>query len=358
MNYFIKHYNKAGTAPGDLESAHHHASATRADLVRYTTDNYSYEEGVDVLQALSTRRDGEKLWLAVHGRPSPEVLKALEVTLQLHPLALEDAIHAGQRAKLDDYEQHLFLVLQRPRWEQHRLAIGQVSLFLGEGFVVSIDDAGSDAFALVRKRLETSHGGRIRSFDVDYLFYALVDLVVDTAFPVLDGYAEELEDLELKVMSNPKQADLLDRLHESRRELVFLRRALWSQRDATAALLREELPLIGKNTRLYLRDCADHANHVLDLVDSYRDMSVAVMELLLSSQNKQLNEAMRVLTMIATIFIPLSFVTGIYGMNFDTTISPWNMPELNWRYGYPGILLMLLALGLGMTVYFKRKGWL
>lgn len=358
MSYFTKHYNKAGTAPGDLEPEQPTAGTTRVDLVRYTSHTYSYEAHVDILEALASPREEEKLWLSFHGRPTPTQLKALETRLQLHPLALEDAIHAGQRAKLDDYETHLFLVLQRPRWDDHKLAIGQISLFVGKNFVVSIDDAGRDAFDLVRKRLETSHGGRIRSSGADYLFYALVDLVVDTGFPVLDGYAEELEELELKVMGNPKQSDLLDRLHESRRELVFLRRALWSQRDATTALLREEITLITKNTRVYLRDCADHANHVLDLVDSYRDMSVAVMELLLSSQNKQLNEAMRVLTMIATIFIPLSFVTGIYGMNFDTTISPWNMPELEWRYGYPTILLLLFTLGTGMLVYFKRKGWI
>lgn len=358
MSYFTKHYNKPGSAPGQLAEEHTTTTTAQVDLVRYTADSYSFEPMVDIASALGSRREGEKFWLAVHGRPAPALLQILEKYLKLHPLALEDAIHAGQRAKLDDYETHLFLVLQRPRWDKQKLAIGQVSLFVGKDFVVSIDDAGSDAFELVRKRIETSPNGRIRSSDVDYLFYALVDLVVDTAFPVLDGYAEELEELELRVMGNPKQADLLDRLHESRRELVFLRRALWSQRDATTALLREEIDLISKNTRVYLRDCADHANQVLDLVDSYRDMSVAVMELLLSSQNKQLNEAMRVLTMIATIFIPLSFVTGIYGMNFDTTISPWNMPELEWRYGYPAILLTLLSLGIGMLVYFKRKGWI
>lgn len=357
MSYFGKQYNEPGTAPGVLEAKRTATTTVKADLVRYSADHYSFESEIDIDQALAAPKEGEKRWLAVRGRPSQEVLKALEKQLQLHPLALEDVIHAGQRAKLDDYESHLFLVLQRPRWVGSRLAIGQVSLFLGKDFVVSIDDAGDDAFEPVRKRLETSPGGRIRSSPVDYLFYALVDLVVDQAFPVLDGYAQELEELELKVMSNPKQRDLLDRLHESRRELVFLRRALWSQRDATAALLREEFKLIGKHTRLYLRDCADHANHVLDLVDSYRDMSVAVMELLISTQNKQLNEAMRVLTMIATIFIPLSFVTGIYGMNFDTEASPWNMPELSWDYGYPLILLLLLSLGLGMLAYFKRKGW-
>src|SRR5690606_21914847 len=152
-------------------------------------------------------------------------------------LALEDVIHAGQRSKVDDYDHHLFVVLQHPRWQSQKLTMGQISLFLGKDFVVSIDDAEGDVFAPVRKRLESSPGGRIRSSGVDYLFYALVDLIVDQAFPVLDGYAEELEELELNVIANPKQSDLLDRLHESRRELVFLRRALWSQRDATAALL-------------------------------------------------------------------------------------------------------------------------
>lgn len=358
MSYFTRHYNEPGTAPGELHSQPAIITTDRADLVRYTRDAFQLDTDVDPREVLNRAPAGEKRWIAIHGRPSPSLLQSLEAALGLHPLALEDAIHAGQRSKLDDYDNHLFLVLQRPRWESEKLAIGQVSLFLGKDFVVSIDDAGSDTFEPVRKRLETSHGGRIRSNPIDYLFYALVDLVVDRGFPVLDGYAEELEEIEFNVIAHPKSPDLLDRLHEARRELVFLRRALWSQRDATAALLRDEHTLISKSTRVYLRDCADHASHILELVDSYRDMSVAVMELLLSNQNKQLNEAMRVLTMIATIFIPLSFVTGIYGMNFDPAASPWNMPELAWRFGYPGVLLMLLGLAGGMLVYFKRKGWL
>lgn len=357
MNYFRKHYNEPGTAPGVLEPAHAAVATTTADLLSYTGEHYLFEPNVPISKALSPPAEGEKRWLSVRGKPSPEILEALQKDFQLHPLALEDVIHAGQRAKLEDYDSHLFLVLQHPRWSGRKLAIGQVSLFLGKDFVVSIDDAGDDTFALVRKRLETSPGGSIRSLPVDYLFYALVDLVVDQAFPVLDGYAQELEELELQVEYKPKQADLLDRLHESRRELVFLRRSLWTQRDAIAALMREDQKLIGKHTRLYLRDCADHAAHVLDLVDSYRDMSVAVMELLISTQNRQLNEAMRMLTMIATIFIPLSFVVGIYGMNFDTEASPWNMPELGWAFGYPMILLLLSTIAIGMLVLFKRKGW-
>lgn len=362
MSYFTRHYNEPGTAPGELHSrspdSRSVVTTDRADLIHYTRDSYRLDANVDPGETLNDLAEGEKRWIAIHGRPSPSLLQSLEAALGLHPLALEDAIHAGQRSKLDDYDNHLFLVLQRPRWEGEKLAIGQVSLFLGRDFVVSIDDAGSDTFEPVRKRLETSHNGRIRSNAVDYLFYALVDLVVDRAFPVLDGYAEELEEIEYNVIAFPKMPDLLDRLHEARRELVFLRRALWSQRDATAALLRDEYSLVSKATRVYLRDCADHASHILELVDSYRDMSVAVMELLLSNQNKQLNEAMRVLTMIATIFIPLSFVTGIYGMNFDPSASRWNMPELSLPYGYPAVLLILLVLGTGMLVYFKRKGWL
>jgi len=357
VNYFGKHYNEAGTAPGQIHSKQTANTTVMADLLTYSADQYQFESDVPISKALAVPAEGEKRWLSIRGRPSPEVLQALEENFQLHRLALEDVIHAGQRAKLEDYDSHLFLVLQRPRWLGRKLGIGQVSLFLGKDFVVSIDDAGEDTFALVRKRLETSPGGRIRSSPVDYLFYALIDLVVDQAFPVLDSYAQELDELEQNVVSKPKQADLLDRLHESRRELVFLRRSLWTQRDAIAALMRDDHKLIGKNTRFYLRDCADHAAHILDMVESYRDMSVAVMELLISTQNRQLNEAMRMLTMIATIFIPLSFVVGIYGMNFDPEASPWNMPELSWQFGYPMILLVLLSIGVGMLTVFKRKGW-
>lgn len=358
LSYFGKHYNEPGTPPGILEIDQTVIATTvKADLLVYTGDEYRFEPDVSLSESLAAPVEGEKRWLSVRGRPSPEILDVLEKEFQLHPLALEDVIHAGQRAKLEDYDSHLFLVLQRPRWLGRTLAIGQVSLFLGKNFVVSIDDAGEDTFAPVRSRLETSPGGRIRSSSVDYLFYALVDLVVDQAFPVLDGYAQELEELEFQVVSKPKQADLLDRLHESRRELVFLRRSLWTQRDAIAALMREEHKLIGKNTRFYLRDCVDHAAHIQDMVESYRDMSVAVMELLMSTQNRQLNEAMRMLTMIATIFIPLSFIVGIYGMNFDTGASRWNMPELGWEFGYPMILLLLLTIGVGMLAVFKRKGW-
>lgn len=355
MGYFIKDYNPPGTAPGVLEKAGEDGYRWR--LVRYTADKYEVFEDAAAQQVLEAAPTAEKLWINIEGRPAPQLLQLLADKLGLHPLALEDVLHVGQRAKLEDYDDHLFVVLQRPRWEGRELALAQVSLFLGKNFVVSVDAVGQGVFGPVHKRLETSPRGRIRSSGVDYLFYALVDLVVDQAFPVLEGYAQELEELELAVIRAPKRRELMDRIHESRRELVFLRRTLWPQRDVTSALLHEENGLIGKGTRVYLRDCHDHAAQALDLVDSYRDMGAAILDLLLGTLNTQMNDVMRVLTMIATIFIPLSFVVGLYGMNFDTG-SPFNMPELGWRYGYPLVLLLLGGMATGMLVYFRRKGWI
>lgn len=353
MTYFVKNYNQPGSPPGLLDAE---AGEYRWRIKRYSAERYEVLEGEAGRDYLRSRPQGEKIWLDIEGKPAPEFLNFLAKVLGLHPLALEDVQHQGQRAKLEDYENHLFLVLQRPRWVERQLSIVQVSMFLGDDFVISLDEVGGEFFAPVTRRLETSPRGRIRSSGVDYLFYALIDLVVDQAFPVLEGYAQELEELELEVIRNPKQRSLIDRIHETRRELVFLRRALWPQREVAAALLREEHGLIGKGTRLYLRDCADHAAQALDLADSYRDMSAAVLELLLATLNTQMNDVMRVLTMIATIFIPLSFVTGIYGMNFDTA-SPFNMPELGWAFGYPLVLAVIVAVAAGMVVYFKRKGW-
>lgn len=355
MDYF-KTYNEPGSPPGAWEQAVGAACTVR--VVRYSAQDYAMEESFDPARCAQQREAGHKLWVAVEGVPGPELLRALAECFGLHHLALEDVSHAGQRAKVEEYDDQLFVVLRCPRWEGRQLAIGQTSLFLGKDFVVSINDAGGDLFLPVRRRLESSPGGRIRSHECDYLFYALVDLVVDQGFPILEGYAEELEELELTVMRDPREKDLRDRIHESRRELVFLRRALWAQREAAADLLRLEHPLIRKSTRVYLRDCLDHASHMVELADSYRDMSSAVLELLLSSINSEMNDIMRVLTMIATIFIPLSFVVGLYGMNFDRAASPWNMPELGWRYGYPLILVLLITIGMGMVVYFRRKRWL
>lgn len=357
MDYFIRRYNTPGSAPGTYEPHPVDAGGYQLRLVRFDSDNYSDTETASLEACLAHDHGDEITWIDVAGAPDAELVEALGNRFGLHPLALEDVLHAGQRSKLDDFESHLFAVLNLPAWDERWLEIIQVSLFLGKNFVISFHEDHGDLWAPIRARLTTSPGGRIRSSGPDYLLYTLVDLVVDQAFPILEAYADELEEIDDLLITRP-ETNQLERIHESRRELVFLRRALWSQRDVTTAMLRPDLQIINDSTQLFLRDCQDHAIHILDMVESYRDLSGALLELNLSNANLRMNDVMRVLTVIATIFMPLSFVVGVYGMNFNPSASPWNMPELNWAYGYPTVLGIILLAVSGMLVLFRRKRWI
>ncbi|WP_181919699.1 magnesium/cobalt transporter CorA [Alkalilimnicola ehrlichii] len=357
MKYISKTRNPPGSPPGQWQDSA--GSECRITLIRYTAEAYQAVEAFDIARCREWLGRGETLWLDIEGTPGPELLRDVAELFSVHHLVLEDICHPGQRAKVEDYERYLFLVLRRPRWSDHGLSLRQVSLLLGEHFVISIDDdAGDDQFAPVRRRLEAAPEGRLRTSGTDYLFYALTDLLVDQGFPVLERYADELEALEAAILEDPRQPGLMDRIHRARRELVFLHRALWSQQEVTEMLLRHDSPLITPASEVFLRDCADHARHLLEQADSYREMSRAMLDLLMSAVNQQMNDIMRVLTIIATTFIPLSVIVGIYGMNFDTGASPWNMPELGWRYGYPAVLALLAVVGGAMLIYFRRKRWL
>lgn len=357
MDYFFRRYNTPGSAPGTYEPHPAEAGGYRLHLARYDGDSYTDTEDAALEACLAPDHASQMTWIDIAGTPDVELVEALGNRFGLHPLALEDVLHAGQRSKLDDFDSHLFATLNLPAWKEQWLEIIQVSLFLGKNFVISFHENLDDLWAPIRTRLKTSPGGRIRSSGPDYLLYTLVDLVVDQAFPILEAYADELEEIDDLLITRP-ETNQLERIHESRRELVFLRRALWSQRDVTTALLRPDLQLIDDTTQLFLRDCQDHAIHILDMVESYRDLSGALLELNLSNANLRMNEVMRVLTVIATIFMPLSFVVGVYGMNFNPAISPWNMPELNWAYGYPAVLGGMLIAVVGMLVFFRRRRWL
>ncbi len=357
MRYISKTRNPPGSPPGLWQNSA--GSECRVFFISYSAQAFEVREGFDLARCRDRLRRGETLWLDIEGTPSAKLLQDIAELFPVHHLILEDICHPGQRAKVEDYQRYLFLVLRRPRWSGHGLRFSQVSLLLGENFVISIDDdADDDQFAPVRRRLEDAPGGRLRTSGTDYLFYALTDLVVDRGFPVLERYADELEALEAAILADPRQPALMDRIHIARRELVFLHRALWSQQEVSELLLRHDSPLIKPATEVYLRDCADHARHLLEQADSYREMSRAMLDLLMSAINQQMNEIMRVLTIIATIFIPLSVIVGIYGMNFDTAAGPWNMPELGWRYGYPAVLALLALVAGGLLVYFRRKRWL
>jgi len=220
---------------------------------------------------------------------------------------------------------------------------------------VSFHPGHEDPFDPVRQRLRRS-GSRIRQRGVDYLFYALIDTAVDLTFPVMEALGERIEALEMTVFDDPSR-EALDEIHRLKRELVVLRRSLWPQRDALNGLVRDEHETLAADTRPYLRDCYDHTVHALDLVESYREMASSLLEVYLSSLSNRMNDVMKVLTIIATLFIPLSFIVGVYGMNFDTQASPWNMPELGLRYGYPLLWLVMLSIVAGMLIWFRRKGW-
>jgi magnesium transporter len=295
-------------------------------------------------------------WVHVHGSVTADALRELGQLFGLHPLALEDVLNSGQRPKLEDYDSRLFIVVNRPVWRGITAQTEQISLFVGENFLVSFHDGPDDPFESVRRRLRTQ-AGRIRGLNGDYLLYALLDVIIDEGFPLLEAFGEEIELLEEQLLESPEH-DILARIHQLKRELLLLRRVLWPQRQVLDLLLQTGSTLIKDESRLYFRDCYDHTVQIMELLETYRDMTTSMVDVYLSSTSNRLNDVMRVLTVISTIFIPLNFVVGLYGMNFgNNTNSPWAMPELQWYYGYPLVWLVIILLAGGMLAAFKRRGW-
>jgi magnesium transporter len=288
----------------------------------------------------------------VDGLGDVGLIAALGEIFGLHRLALEDVVNTHQRAKVDVFGDHIYIVTREVELTDH-VDTDQISLFLGKKFVVTFQERHGDCFGPVRARIRKSD--LFRSHGPDYLAYALLDAVIDQYFPTLEELGERIESLEEEVVLNPKN-DLVHRIHETKRELLALRRAIWPARDAINTLIRDINPLISDETRLYLRDCHDHVIQVIDMMETYRELGSDLMDIYLSSLSNRLNAVMKVLTMIATIFMPLSFIVGIYGMNFNTAY-PLNMPELNWRYGYLFVWGVILATSAGMGYFFWKRGW-
>ncbi len=323
----------------------------------YTGSDYSEKSSITPEECKPFLERETITWIHVQGDAEPETLRQLGNMFGLHNLALEDVINSGQRPKVEEYDEQLFVVMAHPVIDDHGepISVNQLSLFLGRNFVLSFYPGGSDPFEPVRKRLR-DRVGRLRSRGPDQLLYALVDLVIDGGFPLLKWLGDELEELEEEMLQTPTSANLR-RLYELKRTLVTLRRVLWPQREAVNKLVREETVEISEETKIYLRDCYDHTIQIMDLIESYRDMATGLLDVYLSSVSYRLNEIMRVLTVIATIFIPLTFIVGLYGMNFRNEKSPWAMPELYWYYGYPLVWVLMIAIAGGMLFYFRRRKW-
>lgn len=294
-------------------------------------------------------------WVNVDGLGDGDVLQSIAELFNLHALTLADIVNVHQRAKVEHYADHVFIVTHMLLPDEGA-ETEQVSVVLGKNYVLSFQERPGDCFDPVRERIRR-HKGRVRAVGADYLAYLLLDAVLDNYFPVLDQYSDTIELLEDDVTRAPAQRTVA-RIHSVKRDLLTIRRAVWPQREAISSLLRDDSDLITTDTRLYLRDSYDHAVQLIDTVETYRELAHGLMDVYLSSVSNRMNEVMKVLTIIATIFIPLTFIAGIYGMNFDSGVSPWNMPELKWYWGYPACLAVMAFVAGGMMVYFRRKGWL
>jgi magnesium transporter len=309
------------------------------------------EEGpLESWQQLAQLRDSPHVvWIDVDGLGSAEAIRQIGQAFRLHPLAMEDVVHVHQRPKVDDYGEHLFIVARMASYD-NQLETEQLGMFLGRNFVVTFQEGRpGDCFELVRQRLRQGHGG-LRQSGADYLAYSLLDAVIDGYFPIVEAYGDRLNQLDDRLSSLSASVPLAD-IHDIRSELLLLRRAAWPHREAVNHLLREEYSLIKPETRVYLRDCYDHMLQIIDVVETYREMCSDLRDFHLSAASHRAGEIMKVLTIISTIFIPLSFIAGLYGMNFDF------MPELRWRLGYLYALTLMSGVGLALVWFVWRRGW-
>ena len=341
-----------GVAPGTL-TIDPESPVPVLSAMGYTNTELQEVPSATVGHLAALKKEWPCLWVNVHGLGDAKILEEIGRVFGLHPLCLEDIVNVRQRAKVEEYEGYRFVVLRV-------VALGpplqhsQVSLIAGQGFVLTFFERNEDPFHPVRDRLRKNHV-RIRQGGANYLAYSLIDCLIDQYFPILEGLGERVEELQDEALMRPTH-ETVAHINEMKRDLLDLRRAIWPLRDELSALMRADA-FVGTETATYLRDAHDHAIVLIDLLESLREISGSLMDLYLSSMSNRMNEVMKLLTIISTIFIPLTFIAGVYGMNFNTDASPWNMPELNAYWGYPFAMLSMLLTGLGFAWLIWRKGW-
>ncbi len=351
MKLVQKRSKKTGLPPGTLvhigERKSEHVTVS---VFRYSTTSCK-ELQVEQVDQLSPPADESVIWINVGGVHKVEMVETLGKQFSLHPLLLEDVTNTDQRPKLDDYEAYIFLVMKMLSLTGRKdIAVEQVSFVLGKNYVISFQENGTDVFQPVRERLRGGKG-RLRQSGADYLLYALVDAIVDQYFAVLVLSGVQIEAVQQAVVDDPKP-ETLNEIHALKRQLLFVRRAVWPLRDVMTNLSRSDCPFLQHSTKIFFRDVYDHVVQIVDTIEILREMVSASLDIYLSSVSYRLNAIMRVLTVITTIFMPLSFIASIYGMNFEY------MPELRSPWGYPLVLGVMAAVGVGMLVLFRNKRWL
>jgi len=356
-NLFELFYDDQGSIPGTLK-IEPDATPSTIELIDYNTNNRVLikllmpEECIPYLDTESVS------WVDVSGLGSEDILQRMAKVFNLHPILIEDVVNVPQRPKVDEYEEHLLIISQMvmPKPNYSGFWIEQVSLILGKHYLLTVqEEPERDCFDQVRDRIRTNKGNICKQ-GADYLTYTLLDAIIDGFFPVLEAYGERIEELEDEVVTNPSKSTL-EKIYRLRRELLALRRCIWPQRDAINILIRDGSSLISDEVKIYMRDCYDHTVQVMDMVETYRELTSGLMDVYLSSVSNKMNEIMKLLTVISSIFIPLTFIAGVYGMNFNTARSPLNMPELDWYWGYPLCWLLMIGVSGSLIYFFWKRGW-
>ena len=354
MTRFIKHHSrKSGLPPGTIVPvSEDRAQPVTMSVIDYDEAGFEEREVKTLDEVLPFKAKPTVTWLNVDGVHRADIIERIGEIFNIHPLVLEDIVNTGQRPKMEDFGDYIFIVFKMLCHDKDKdeVRAEQVSLILGSNFVLSFQEVEGDVFNPIRERIRQAKG-RVRKMRADYLAYALVDAVVDNYFLILERFGERIESMEDELISNPTP-EALQTIHNLKRELIFLRKSVWPLRETISGIERAESDLIADTTGIFLRDVYDHTIQVIDTVESFRDMVSGMLDTYLSSVSNRMNEVMKVLTIIATIFIPITFVAGIYGMNFT------NIPELQWPWGYFAALGLMGAISLVMVAYFKRKRWL
>jgi len=353
MEFLRRVSKKKGLAPGALVYVgEKRVEKARIIVLDYDKEHILEKEVENVEECFPYKETSTVTWININGVHDVEILERIGKHFDIHPLVLEDILNTEQRPKMEDFDDYVFVVLKMIRFDENKNQIDseQVSLIVGPNFVISFQEHEGDIFDPIRDRIRKGKG-RIRRMASDYLAYALVDGVVDHYFVLLEKLGDALETIQQELMAVPK-TETLQSIYELRRETILLRKSIWPVREVVSGLERGESSLFSESTRPFLRDLYDHTIQVVDTVETVRDMLSGMLELYLSGVSNRMNEVMKVLTIIATIFIPVTFVAGIYGMNFE------NMPELRSPLGYPITVLVMFGMGISMLVYFRKRGWL
>ncbi|MDZ4663501.1 MAG: magnesium/cobalt transporter CorA [Bacteroidota bacterium] len=343
--------NDIGLPPGTLVyNGKVTSERVKITLIEYSETEYFEREFYDLSECMNHVKNGMVKWMNVEGIHKTELIEAIGKHYDIHALTLEDIVHIDQRSKFEEYEHYALGVMKMITFDGH-IHAEQLSLILVDETVISFQEPfGGDAFDVIRNRLRQNKG-RVRKLGSDYLFYCLIDAVVDSYFSVVEKIGDFVEEIEEEIM-NDVNKNSLKKLYELKRELIYLRKQVWPMRDMISNMIRSESDFITKNTHIFLRDLLDHSTRIIDTVETYRDLLSGIMDVYLSNASNRMNEVMKVLTIVSSIFIPATFIVGVYGMNFDF------MPELREHYGYPIVWSIMLAIMIGQLIFFKRKKWL